>query len=80
MWCKTYALHIDVCPSLIKSRDVLLDNSPHPWAAPLRRILAEQFDPEERTLFEQMVWPTVESGKNIATNCSAYLSARKPPH
>ena len=55
-------------------------NSPHPWAARLRRILAEQFDPEERTLFEQMVWPTVESGKNIATDRSAYLSARKPPH
>jgi arsenite methyltransferase len=72
-------LHIDVFPSLIKVWDVFLDNSPHPWAPPLRRILAEQFDAEERQFFEQMVRPTVESGKNIATDRIAYLNAIKPP-
>jgi len=72
-------LHIDVFPSLITSWEVFLDNSPHPWAPPLRRILAERFNTEERALFEQMVRPTVESGKNIATDRIAYLNARKPP-
>jgi ubiquinone/menaquinone biosynthesis C-methylase UbiE len=72
-------LHIDVLPSHIKSWEVFLDNSPHPWAPPLRRILAEQFDAEERGFFEMMVRPTVESGKNIATDRIAYLNARKPP-
>jgi ubiquinone/menaquinone biosynthesis C-methylase UbiE len=71
-------LHIDVFPSLIKSWEVFLDNSPHPWAPPLRRILAEQFTAEERTFFERMVRPTVESGTNIATDRIAYLNARKP--
>ncbi len=71
-------LHIDVTPSLITTWDVFLGSSPHPWAPPLKRILAEQFTPDERQLFEQMVRPTVESGNNVTTERSVYLQAQRP--
>lgn len=71
-------LHIDVMPSLITSWETFLGSSPHPWAPPLRTILAEQFTPEERQFFEQMVRPTVESGENITTDRIVYLNACKP--
>ncbi len=71
-------LHIDVAPSLITSWDVFLNSSPHPWAPPLSVILAEGFTPEERDFFEQIVRPTVESGRNFSTERIAYLSAAKP--
>ena len=71
-------LHIDVMPSIITTWDVFLGSSPHPWAPPLKQILAEQFTPDERQLFEQMVRPTVESGKNVTTERSVYLQAKKP--
>jgi arsenite methyltransferase len=71
-------LHIDVMPSPVTSWDVFLGTSPHPWAPPLNQILAEQFTTEERQLFEQMVRPTVESGKNLTTERIVYLQAKKP--
>ena len=71
-------LHMDVVPSLIKSWDVFLGSSPHPWAPSLKQILAEQFTPDECQLFEQMVRPTVESGSNITTERSVYLQAQTP--
>jgi arsenite methyltransferase len=71
-------LHIDVVPSLITSWDVFLGSSPHPWAATLKQILAEQFTPEERQFFEQMIRPTVESGKNVTTDRAMYLQAQRP--
>src|ERR1700719_623796 len=71
-------LHIDVMPSLITSWDVFIGTSPHPWAPPLRQIFAEQFTTEERNLFEKMVRPTVESGKSITTERTAYVQAQKP--
>lgn len=71
-------LHIDVMPSLITSWDVFIGTSPHPWAPPLRQIFAEQFTTAERELFEQMVRPTVESGKSITTERTAYVQAQKP--
>jgi arsenite methyltransferase len=71
-------LEIDVMPSLITSWDVFLGSSPHPWAAPLGRILEEQFTMEERQFFEQTVRPTVESGKNVMTDRVVYLNAKKP--
>lgn len=45
---------------------------------PLKQILAEQFTPDERQLFEQMVRPTVESGNNVTTERSVYLQAQRP--
>jgi arsenite methyltransferase len=71
-------LHIDVMPSLSTSWDVFLGSSPHPWAPPLGTILAEQFTPEERIYFEQIVRPTVESGKNTSVDRIVYLNATKP--
>jgi arsenite methyltransferase len=71
-------LHIDVMPSLITSWEVFLGTSPHPWAPPLRQILADQFTFEEREFFEQMVRPTVEAGKSVTTDRVVYLQAQKP--
>jgi arsenite methyltransferase len=71
-------LHIDVAPSLITSWEIFLDSSPHPWAPSLRTVLAQQFSAAERDFFETMVRPTVESGKNLATDRIAYVNARKP--
>jgi len=70
-------LHIDVMPSLVTSWDVFLGTSPHPLAPSLSRILAEQFTPEERKYFEEILRPTVESGKSISIDRVAYLQARK---
>ncbi len=71
-------LHIDVVPSLITSWEVFLGSSPHPWAPSLKQILAERFTPDERQFFEQMVRPTVESGKNVTTDRAMYLQAQRP--
>lgn len=71
-------LHIDVAPSLITSWEVFLDSSPHPWAPSLRSVLAGQFTAAERELFENVVRPTVESGRNLATDRIAYIHATKP--
>ncbi len=70
-------LHIDVMPSLTSSWKVFLDTSPHPLAPTLRRIMADQFSPEECSVFEQAVRPTVESGKSISIDRVAYLQATK---
>jgi arsenite methyltransferase len=71
-------LHIDVVPSLITSWDVFLGSSPHPWAPSLKRILGERFTSDERQFFEQMVRPTVESGRNVSTDRAMYLQAQRP--
>jgi ubiquinone/menaquinone biosynthesis C-methylase UbiE len=71
-------LHIDVAPSLISSWEIFLGTSPHPWAPSLKQIMEERFSPEERRFFEQMVRPTVESGRNMNTERAVYLQAQKP--
>jgi hypothetical protein len=71
-------LHIDVVPSLITSWDVFLGSSPHPLAPSLKQILAERFTPDERSFFEQLLRPTVESGKIVTTDRSIYLQAQRP--
>jgi arsenite methyltransferase len=71
-------LHIDVVPSIVTSWQVFLGSSPHPWAPTLQQILADQFTSEERQFFEQMVRPTVESGKNVSTDRMMYLQAQRP--
>jgi ubiquinone/menaquinone biosynthesis C-methylase UbiE len=71
-------LHIDVLPALVTAWHVYLANSPHPWAPSLQQIMAERFTPDERRFFEQIVRPTVESGKNFNTDRVAYLQAQKP--
>ena len=71
-------LHMDGIPALTTSWEVFLDTSPHPWAPSLRRILAEQFTPEERTFFEKILRPTVESGNTLSIDRVAYMQAAKP--
>jgi SAM-dependent methyltransferase len=71
-------LHIDVVPSLIRSWQVFLDSSPHPWAPSLAAIMAERFSPDERRFFESVVRPTVESGRNVTIDRVAYVTAQKP--
>jgi len=73
-------LEIDVMPSPIRSWDVFIGISPHPWAPSLRQILAEKFTAADRELLERMVRPIVESGNNIVTERVVYMSAEKPPH
>jgi arsenite methyltransferase len=71
-------LHIDVVPSRVTSWDVFLGTSPHPWAPSLKQILSEQFTSDERQFFEQMVRPSVESGRNVTTDRAMYLQAQRP--
>jgi arsenite methyltransferase len=71
-------LHIDMLPSIITSWEVFLAGSPHPWAPPLSTVLKEQFTPEERQLFEQIMRPIVESPDAMTTTRIAYLNAVKP--
>jgi arsenite methyltransferase len=70
-------LEIDVKPTLTRSWDVFIGSSPHPWAPPLRQILAEQFTAEERQLFESVVRPPLESGTSSTTDRVVYLNATK---
>jgi arsenite methyltransferase len=71
-------LHIDVMPSLSTSWDVFLGSSPHPWAPSLKQILREQFTSDESQFFEQMVRPSVESGRNVTADRAMYLQAQRP--
>jgi arsenite methyltransferase len=70
-------LAIDVTAPLNRSWDVFVNSSPHPWAPSLQRIFTEQFSQEEQRLFESVVRPTVESGKNPTVDRIAYLIAIK---
>jgi len=71
-------LHIDMLPSIITSWEVFLGGSPHPWAPPLSIVLKEQFTPEEREVFEQVMRPIVESPDAVTTTRIVYLNAIKP--
>jgi hypothetical protein len=70
-------LHIDMLPSIITSWEVFRAASPHPWSPPLSVILKEQFTPEERQFFEQIMRPIVESPDAVTTTRVAYLNAAK---
>jgi arsenite methyltransferase len=71
-------LHIDLSRPSIRSWDAFLSTSPHPLAPPTSVILAEQFTPEERVLFEKHVRPTVESPDALGVTRNVYLNATKP--
>jgi arsenite methyltransferase len=68
-------LHIDMLPSIITSWEVFLGGSPHPWAPPLSIVLNEQFTPEGREVFEQIMRPIVESRDAVTTTRIVYLNA-----
>jgi arsenite methyltransferase len=72
-------LHLDLLPSVIRSWELFLHTSPHPWAPPLSVILAEQFKPKEREYFEQVMRPIIESPDTMTTTRIVYLAATRPP-
>jgi hypothetical protein len=57
---------------------VFIGISPHPLAPPLSVILTEQFTPEERQFFEQILRPSVEAGEAVSIDRVTFLTARKP--
>ena len=71
-------LHIDVRRSAGIPWRTFLASSPHPWAPTLDRILAERFDAAERVAFEQLLRPSVESGRDPGVGRLVYLTARRP--
>ena len=71
-------LHIDVRPSLVTTWEVFLAISLHPWAPTGGEILTQQFSESERRVFEKSMRPMIESGRLIATDLIAYLTAEKP--
>jgi arsenite methyltransferase len=70
-------LHMDLSPSRMQTWEVFLETSPHPWAPPLSKILADQFTAAERALFEQSMRPMVESGRASSVVRTAFLQAVK---
>ncbi|MBW4051495.1 MAG: methyltransferase domain-containing protein [Proteobacteria bacterium] len=72
-------LHIDIVPSILHSWEAFINSSPHPLAPPLSAIMAEQFTPAERDLFERSMRPVLEDPKSVSTDRMLYLTARKPP-
>jgi arsenite methyltransferase len=72
-------LHIDLLPSIIRSWDVFLRTSPHPWAPAPGTVLAEQFTAQERDLFESVMRPTVEAADAVTISRNVYLNATKRP-
>ena len=71
-------LHIDVQPSAVKTWDVFLGISLHPWAPTGGEILAKIFNESERAYFEKCMRPMVESGKIKTMDAIAYLTANRP--
>jgi ubiquinone/menaquinone biosynthesis C-methylase UbiE len=70
--------HIDTNLESLTDWEVFLDSSPHPLAAPVRQIIAEQFSEDERHYFIEKFRPVIEAGQSMATSQNAYLTARKP--
>ncbi|QGZ65675.1 class I SAM-dependent methyltransferase [Paraburkholderia acidisoli] len=71
--------HVDVTrPPQHQSWDTLLDSTPFPWAPTLRTVMAEQFNAEERALFEQVMRSRIGQTNLLSVNRMAFLSARKP--
>jgi arsenite methyltransferase len=71
--------HIDLLPCVIRSWEVFLRASPHPWAPPPDVILAEHFTAEERERFEQGMRPIVEAPDAVTIVRMVYLTATRPP-
>ena len=71
-------LHFDLRPSVVRSWDVFLRASPHPWAPPPSVILAQHFTAEERGQFEKAMRPIVEAPDAVTTTRIVYLTATRP--
>lgn len=71
-------LHMDVTRSTVKSWDVLLAGSPHPWSRTLGAILEQDFTQEDRDFFEAEMRPIVKAGADYVIERTVYVSANKP--
>jgi ubiquinone/menaquinone biosynthesis C-methylase UbiE len=71
--------HIDLLPTINTKWEVFLRGSPHPLAPTLSVILEQQFNAEERALFERVMRPLVESSRATNIHRIVYMSATKPP-
>ena len=70
--------HMEILPCITNSWEVFVGTSPHPWAPSLATVLANQFTPEERQLFEQTLRPVVEQHQSTSTERNTYITAIKP--
>lgn len=71
--------HIDMQTLETASWDALLQSSPHPLAPSLDAVLANQFTPDERRVFEAKVRGVLENGSNVlGMNRIAWMTAEKP--
>ncbi len=70
--------HIDIGQSISNTWDSLLDSTPFPWTPTLRTCMDEQFNEEERQLFEQVMRSEVGQGQLRAASRMAWISATKP--
>lgn len=71
-------LHVTSLAQIGRSWDVFLESSPHPLAPSVKQILATQFSPEERRLFEQVFRPAIEDEQATGVERMVYLTANKP--
>lgn len=71
-------MHFDMMTSDITSWDVFVGIAPHPWAPTLKSILQSKFSAAERSLFESIVRPQIESGRSVSVGRGLYLTADKP--
>jgi arsenite methyltransferase len=72
------ALEVTSIPRISHSWEVFLGSSPHPLAPTAGEILATQFSPQERDLFEQVFRPAFEDAQATGIERMAYLTATKP--
>jgi ubiquinone/menaquinone biosynthesis C-methylase UbiE len=69
---------LDVRPAHPLAWETFVRLAPYAGAPPLAEILARDFDAGERTEFESMLRPRIESGASNDENAIAYLVAWKP--
>lgn len=72
------ALYVTSIPRISRSWETFLGSSPHPLAPTAGEILATQFSPHERQLFEQVFRPAVEDAQATGIERMVYLTATKP--
>jgi arsenite methyltransferase len=71
-------LHIDVLPIVQTSWETFLRAAPHPWAPPLKDILAAQFTAEERAILEADIRRALATPRPVGVERMAYLTATAP--
>jgi SAM-dependent methyltransferase len=79
IWFAGWDLLRFICSCILTWRHLLsLHGTSFSVVQLLKQFLGERFTADERQFFEQMVRPTVESGKNLTTDRITYLQAQRP--